>query len=343
MYAISVVIPVYNVEKTLKRCMDSVLKQDFDDYEIILVDDGSTDGSSQMCEEYARLDNVNVVHKVNGGLGSARNAGIEKAVGEYICFVDSDDWIEKNYLSIMYAAMKKNKADICICGYYYHINKNIKKVCPETAKKLGKDIYSELGMGNSIYNFAWNKLYRLDVIKERKLEFFNRHCAEDMMFNCQYFKYIGTGCVVSSELYHYEVNYNSLSNGRREGFLKDMMKVHAEYLIGCSKFHVDKEIQNGLAIVLIRNSLSNFYNNSRTPLSAGKRYMLVCKNAFDIEGLESDIGKLAKVDYLIFKLLKYNHFICLHLIMRLSKMFKSNLSFIYSIVRNTVSGNKSKS
>ena len=92
---ISVIIPVFRVERTIKRCVDSVLRQTFTDWEMILVDDGSTDGSSALCDEYGRLDKrVHVIHKANGGLSSARNAGLDVATGELIGFIDSDDWVE---------------------------------------------------------------------------------------------------------------------------------------------------------------------------------------------------------------------------------------------------------
>ena len=338
MYEISVVIPVYNVEKTLKRCVDSVRSQNFENYEIILVDDGSTDNSRKMCDLYSDLENVRVIHKVNGGLGSARNTGIEKASGEYICFVDSDDWVEKNYLSKMYTAIKKNKAAVCICVYYYHINKNLRRVSPETTKKSGKEIYSELGMGNSIYNFAWNKLYCLRIIKIEKLRFSNRHCAEDLLFNCQYYKYVRNGCLISDELYNYDVNYNSLSNGRRKDFLKDMKTVYSEYVTGCNNFNISENFQNGMTAVLVRSSLSNFYNDPSVTCSIGKKYMVTCKKVFDI-GKIDDTKKLAKTDYLISNLLKQEHFIYLHIIMKFSKIVKSHMSLLYNVLRNSVSGN----
>lgn len=113
---ISVVIPVYNVEKYFKRCIDSVLKQTYQNIEIIIVDDGSKDSSGSLCDEYEKKDSrIAVFHKENGGLSSARNFGLEKALGRYICFIDSDDFIDENYITIMYNKMIKSDADICYC------------------------------------------------------------------------------------------------------------------------------------------------------------------------------------------------------------------------------------
>lgn len=115
---ISVIIPVYKVEKELRRCIDSVLRQSYQNIEIILVDDGSPDGCPRICEEYKEKDDrIKVIHKKNGGLSDARNAGLDIAKGEYIAFVDSDDWVEKDFIEILYNNAQKENADISIIGY----------------------------------------------------------------------------------------------------------------------------------------------------------------------------------------------------------------------------------
>ena len=102
-FAISIIIPVYNTEKYLRRCIESVLSQSFTDFELILVDDGSKDSSPQICDEYASQDKrVRVIHKVNGGVSAARNDGLDIAKGEYVTFIDSDDWVEREYLQSLY-------------------------------------------------------------------------------------------------------------------------------------------------------------------------------------------------------------------------------------------------
>lgn len=113
---ISVIIPVYNVEKYFKRCIDSVLRQNYSNIEIIIIDDGSKDNSGNLCDECAKKDSrITVFHKENGGLSSARNFGLERVSGEYVCFIDSDDFIHENYISFMYDKIIKNDADICYC------------------------------------------------------------------------------------------------------------------------------------------------------------------------------------------------------------------------------------
>ena len=115
---ISVIVPVYNVEPFLDRCMQSILRQTYRNLEIILVDDGSTDASAQLCDDYARKDGrVKVLHKTNGGLSDARNAGLELASGAYIGYVDSDDWIEPDMYEQMHRACVENNARIAVCRY----------------------------------------------------------------------------------------------------------------------------------------------------------------------------------------------------------------------------------
>ena len=115
---ISIIVPIYNVEQYLKRCVDSILAQTFKDFELILVDDGSPDSCPFICDEYARIDSrIKVIHKANGGLSDARNAGLEMAMGNYIAFVDSDDWIASDTYEYLYELIKKNKADV-VSGSY---------------------------------------------------------------------------------------------------------------------------------------------------------------------------------------------------------------------------------
>ena len=115
---VSVIVPVYNVEKYIKKCVDSIINQTYSNMEIILVDDGATDNSGLICDEYARMDNrICVIHKKNGGLASARNAGVEVATGDYIAYIDSDDWVENDFIGLLLEACVNNGADMSVCKY----------------------------------------------------------------------------------------------------------------------------------------------------------------------------------------------------------------------------------
>lgn len=136
---ISVIIPVYNMEKYLRRCLDSVLAQDYTNLEILVVDDGSTDGSWAICQEYARKDaRITVIHQENGGLSAARNTGLDRATGAYIAFVDSDDYILPNMYSAMLACKNREDADIPVALWQYEKADGTQTVARE---KIDPSIY----------------------------------------------------------------------------------------------------------------------------------------------------------------------------------------------------------
>ena len=156
---ISIVIPVYKVEKYLEKCIESVLKQTYTNLQIILVDDGSPDNCGKICDEYAKRDSrIDVIHKVNGGLSEARNVGISKAKGRYIGFVDSDDYIKENMYEILLNLIKEYNADASICNLYdviegkeYIRNKN--NGIQEYSRL---DILKEVLLDKNIQSYAWN-------------------------------------------------------------------------------------------------------------------------------------------------------------------------------------------
>lgn len=162
---ISVIVPVYKVEPYLHRCADSILAQTFKKFELILVDDGSPDNCPQICDEYSEKDNrVKVIHKANGGLGSARNAGLDIAVGEYLAFVDSDDYIGPTMLEKMLNSLEGENADICICGFqrFGELNSNVKTTAfAEYTVISGEEALGGLFSNNYIlFTIACNKLLK---------------------------------------------------------------------------------------------------------------------------------------------------------------------------------------
>lgn len=167
---ISVVIPVYNVEKYLSKCIESILNQTYKKLEIILVDDGSSDLSRNICDEYCKKDiRIKVIHKENGGLSDARNVGILNATGKYICFIDSDDYIEKNMLELLYLDIKNNDSDISCCG----------KVCEYPTNTIRYNDKSDFCISNmealrkmllkdEIDNSACDKLFKIELFENIK-------------------------------------------------------------------------------------------------------------------------------------------------------------------------------
>lgn len=170
--AISVVVPVYRVEKYIDRCVDSILAQTFQDFELILVDDGSDDRCGEICDFYAVQDHrVVVIHKRNEGLSSARNAGIEAARGEYIAFVDGDDSINKDFLRILFGLCKANNCQIGICNFLMTEENSIRLEPQKTGKTevmTGKEAVDRscTGTGSLMFTVAWNKLYHKSLFQD---------------------------------------------------------------------------------------------------------------------------------------------------------------------------------
>lgn len=171
---ISIIVPVYKVEKYLHKCVDSILKQTFKDFELILVDDGSPDRCGEICDEYARKDNrVRVIHKENGGVSDARNVGIDIAKGEYIGFVDSDDYIELDMYEFLYDYLIKSGSDISICGIACHIRKNgVDKLIREPSSAdsrgvlTGKQAFSEVLKSKLFSVNPVNKLFKAELFSD---------------------------------------------------------------------------------------------------------------------------------------------------------------------------------
>lgn len=168
---ISIIIPVYNVEKYLNKCIDSIINQTYKNIEIILVDDGSMDNSGKICDEYARKDKrVKVIHKENGGVSDARNFGIDNSNGQYIAFVDSDDYIANDYVEYLYKILKENKADISCCNFEYVYNDKEKKETENQKENLyvynQLESLKELLYQRNIDTSLWAKLIRKDLFDD---------------------------------------------------------------------------------------------------------------------------------------------------------------------------------
>ncbi|SFG64096.1 glycosyltransferase family 2 protein [Oribacterium sp. WCC10] len=210
---VSVIIPVHNVEKYLNRCLRSVTSQTYHNLEIILVDDGSKDNSPSLCDRWKEKDSrVTVHHKKNGGLSSARNLGLMTVSGKYVCFVDSDDWISKDYVSVLYNLLKKNKADVSYCDFD-RVNgegsdeKNIKKIEILDNEKLMRLFFRVDGSKSSYA--VWRGLYATELLKG--IKFIEGIITEDVPFTYEIYKQTNKAVFTNEKLYHYFVNNKGIS------------------------------------------------------------------------------------------------------------------------------------
>ena len=201
---ISIIVPIYNVEPYLRRCVDSLLKQSYADFELILVDDGSPDNCGAICDEYAAMDDrVCVIHKPNGGLSDARNAGLKIAQGAYIAFVDSDDWVTPDYLERMLTALVETGADICECDLLRTGGEeNLPAIEQRTPVVFSTaDAMAQLIHDGAFHQHVWNKLYRRDVIAD--ILFPKGKTNEDEFWTYQVFGNAAKVVKISDVLYFY--------------------------------------------------------------------------------------------------------------------------------------------
>lgn len=187
MYKISVVVPVYNAEKYLRRCVDSILAQTLKEIEIILVNDGSTDQSSMICDEYAKNQNIKVIHQKNSGPATARNIGIQSATGEYLGFVDSDDYIAPEMYEALYNRATLDNIDIVTCGYNIVEGTKItaKSMPLEPNRIINKTELKKLlctANENHLLWFPWKSIYRTEIVHKNNILFPNLNNGEETIF-----------------------------------------------------------------------------------------------------------------------------------------------------------------
>lgn len=216
MVKVSVIVPVYNTEKYLRRCLDSLVNQTLKELEIILVNDGSTDSSCQIMNEYESKypGRMKVYTKENGGQATARNAGIQRSIGNYIGFVDSDDYVDENMFEVMYQAAKRDDSDLVECHYHY--------LCEEGKKtkeyKTRGDIRQYKDQKDMFINpqvSPWNKLYRREILMHQGVDFPEGLIYEDTAFYIKTIPFIQKETFVTEHFVHYFLRGNSTMNANK--------------------------------------------------------------------------------------------------------------------------------
>lgn len=217
---VSVVVPIYNSEKHLRCCVKAIEEQYYHHIEIILIDDGSCDGSSKICDELACNEkNIKVIHQKNMGPGSARNKGIEYSKGKYIVFIDSDDSFDSQIIKEFVSVMEEYKLDLAICGFRkIYVDKKDKKIVPRKGLYQKKEDFLknfvDLDQQNLIASVC-NKMYRRSVLVRKNISFNTIFMGEDFLFNLEYIKFAESFYLIDQALYHYHIGCKSLSTGYR--------------------------------------------------------------------------------------------------------------------------------
>lgn len=213
---VSIIVPVYNAEKYINRCIDSVLCQEYTDFELILTDDGSTDASGAICDSYAAADSrVKVFHKPNTGVSDTRNFAIKQARGTYLQFLDSDDWITPDATKLFVRAAMENNCDMVIADFYRVVGKRVSpKGDIDEEGLLNRDAFASHMMTNPAafyYGVLWNKLYRRDIVEKYRLRMDEKiSWCEDFLFNLEYILHSETFYVLQTPVYYYVKTEGSL-------------------------------------------------------------------------------------------------------------------------------------
>lgn len=294
----SIIVPIYNVEKYLRKSIDYMINKTLEDIEIILVNDGSPDNSIDICKEYFKEDErIKVIDKPNGGVSSARNYGLEIAIGDYIGFSDPDDWIELDMYENMYKEIEITQSEICLCNYIIEKNRKVIPMTLDIKKDLldkkdikediianmisAKDLNSNL---ESLMGNVWRLLIRRDFIDNHRFKFKQEvNLMEDLIFCIEIFLKSDKVCIVRGAYYHYVDNPNSAINTYREDMIDDQRKVfkHIENVIFKEGLYDELEEKINIRYVNIHtSSIANEVNknNPKTRIEVINVIRNICSN-----------------------------------------------------------------
>ena len=284
----SVIIPVYNVEKYIDRCLKSIISQNYDDLEIIVIDNGSTDSSGSICDTYAsEYSNISVYHIENHGVSAARNFGLAKAQREFICFVDADDYLVGNLFSNMENQLDSG-LDLLVFSYYNSLEKNLSettrsaKILPIEGKKDRNQfiaLFTGLFLSDMMYT-VWNKIYRREFLEEHRIMFEQYELGEDVRFNLNVFECVHTISFSKTCYYVYVSGRTDSAMGQYNPYrmsyqLEELEKV--DQLMTGWDIHDDQFIDQIKARILMSN-IQNI-SNQKMSLSKKRHYVeVLCRN-----------------------------------------------------------------
>ena len=305
---ISIIIPVYNVFNSLADCLDSVINQSHTNIEIIVIDDGSSDGSERICDAYKQIDNrIKVIHQKNGGLSFARNIGVKEAKGDYIVFVDSDDIIHPRMVEILYDTLVKSESEIALCSYQV-VDENFKAFSHRLNISEKYQIYSGRELLRKMYGsrmaidvvVAWNKIYRRKYLIKYPYPLYKKH--EDEFVTYKIFMEIEKCVYIPEKLYYYRQRQGSIMN---QGFnIKSLDKILA--LEERKALFLEKKDMELYLMTLRRYettitdailNIEKFYPNEKDTLSKLKIEFLRC---WKEEIRKSTMPVKDKLKYIIF-------------------------------------------
>lgn len=254
---ISIIIPVFNAENTIERCLNSLLQQTYHNYIIHVINDGSTDHTGEILENY--IDNSKVIVTTlqeRSGVSVARNTGIHKLKTEYVAFVDADDYVEKNYLENLYKNISSPTVDMSICSWIVAENNNNNKIVQGNRLLSAKEALKDIFRKNGPQGYLWNKLFRTRIILEHEITFDAEiHVAEDLVFCFKYLLYANNVQISSVACYNYVLSSNNVSNGMH--FERGNINFYLSYLKALDKIVEILPSKNQSILIETRASICN--------------------------------------------------------------------------------------
>ncbi|MBQ8317529.1 MAG: glycosyltransferase [Lachnospiraceae bacterium] len=308
-FKVSIIVAIYKSEKFLRKLLDSIMEQTYDNLEVILVDDGSPDLSGQICDEYvARDSRFNVIHQDNAGTCSARNAGIEKVTGEYLLIIDGDDWLEKDYVEYLLNLAVTTNSDMAMTDKVFTTLDRIQ------VEKDSIEVWSsEKASASIIYPIIpigpWNKIYRTKMINDNNLRFSVKWSGEGLYFSCMAAQFSNQVCVGSRKIYNYRLNnpnsgltkYNlEIATNALENiyYIRDVSTIRTSYMMNAFNWHIWKNNYYVMYLIIATDSLrenrklydeckqylkENFWSTvHRSSVSIKEKVIMVAKRYFPI-------------------------------------------------------------
>lgn len=338
---VSIIVPIYNVEQYLDRCMTTILNQTLKDIEIIMVDDGSPDNCPAMCNEYAKKDpRIKVIHKKNGGLGYARNSGMEVATGEYVAFVDSDDFVDVKMYETLYNKAKSMYLDTCYCSVNRYrsdgVTKDITRYHNEAyftnREQVDKFLFGMLeGAGRYVDMSVWKAIYSREVINNNNITFVCEKdiASEDIFFHVDYLSQAKKVGYLPNPMYYYFVNTNSITTNYSERSFNAMIRMLYETESCLAKYYEPDEYKytyynNILRTVKLILKLE-VSNNSKSR----KEIIISLKNRFSdaifqkITTANRYSSTLSCYEKVLLYLFKYNNYNSLYLLQITKSLIKN--------------------
>ncbi|HGH1676146.1 glycosyltransferase [Clostridium perfringens] len=281
---VSVIVPIYNSEEYLDECLNSIIKQSLKEIEIILINDGSKDNSLNICRKFKNKDDrIILLNQENSGVSVSRNNGIRISKGEYIIFVDSDDYLEEKMVEKLYNEIQNNKCDLVQCNNYLKYNsKNIKSSYNFKDKKIyGKNEFLKVFVEDNILDgkvgmFLWNKIFSSNIIKENNINFENI-ILEDYLFIMEYSRFVNKFEYINETLYNYRILENSLSKTFNKSIFKNLIYVDKRKRIFAEDIFINNDKVNekmdSWFVRYLESSINSMFLFNNNNISEKKEYL----------------------------------------------------------------------